>query len=153
MGYFVDGDGTITIKNTDKTKAYQAMIALNQRDDLKHGGSSGGQHGARNPRPRGLDHHPDKWFSWLKADYPSICPDFESVLEHLGFEVQGVDHDDSTTYRLYYSSKTGQEGLFLETISPWITGKIEWSGEDGNRWLQEFASGSVTTKKGRVVYD
>lgn len=154
MGYFVDGYGSITIKNTDKVKAHQAMTALNQRDDLKQGGSWGGEHDARNPRPAGMNYHPGKWFSWLQADYPSTCPDFLSVLEHLGFETVITEQDDtSTTYRLIYSSKTGQEDLFLNAISPYITGEIEWSGEDGNRWKQIFNKRGVTVKTGRVVYD
>lgn len=156
MGYFVDGYGSITINNTDKVKAHQAMTALNQRDDLKQGGSWGGEHDARNPRPEGYYYHPGKWFSWLDSDYPSKYRSFESVLEHLGFELVSlgaVDNGDTTTYKLYYSSKTGQQDLFLEAISPYITGEIEWSGEDGNRWKQLFNKRGVTVKTGRVVYD
>lgn len=154
MGYFVDGHGHITIRKADEVHAYKAMIDLNQRDDLKEGGSWGGEHDSRSPRPKGLNHHPGKWFSWLHADYPSVCPDFLSVLEHLGFEVGAkVEQNDSTTYPLYYSSKIGQEELFIEAISPWITGEIEWSGEDGNRWKHVFQDGTFAVKTGRVVYD
>lgn len=154
MGYFVQGSGQITIRKADEICAYKAMIDLNQRDDLKQGGSWGGEHDARNPRPKGLNYHPGKWFSWLHADYPSICPDFHSVLEQLGFEIKPeVEANEYTTYSLYYDSKTGQEDLFLDAISPWITGEIEWSGEEGNRWKQVFEGGKVSTKAGRVVYD
>lgn len=155
MGYFVQGSGQITIRKADEICAHKAMIDLNQRDDLKQGGSWGGEHDARNPRPEGMNYHPGKWFSWLHADYPSICHDFLSVLEMLGFEI-GPEIDEeggSTTYPLYYDGKIGQEDLFLAAISPWITGEIEWSGEDGNRWKQVFDGLGVTTKTGRVVYD
>ena len=153
MGYFISGDGSITIKKTDEPQAYKAMCDLNQRDDLKRGGSWGGEHDSRNPRPEGLNYHPGKWFSWLHPDYPSTCDSFLAVLEHVGFEIRAVNETgDSTTYGLYYSNKSGQEELFLDACAPYITGEVRWEGEDGERWRTIYADGTSVTQTGRTVY-
>lgn len=153
MGYYITVTGNITIKKSDEDKAYKAMCALNQQDELKRGGSWGGEHDARNPRPEGLDHHPGRWFSWLHPDYPSICDSFLAVLEHLGFEIRNVNEvGDSTTYELYYSSKSGQEELFLDACAPYITGETYWEGEDGERWRTIYVDGTSVTQTGRTVY-
>lgn len=153
MGYYVTGFGHITIKKDDEDKAYKAMCALNDNDEIKRGGSFGGASDARNARPEGLNYHPHKWFSWLDPDYPSKCYTFLSILEHLGFEIrEATPVNDSTTYRLYYESKVGQEELFLDACAPYLVGEVEWVGEDGDRWRNVFADSVMVTQIGRSVY-
>jgi hypothetical protein len=42
-----------------------------------------------------------------------------------------------------YDSKTGQEDLFLETISNEAFGEIRWVGEDGDQYSTVFAGSSI----------
>ena len=153
MGYYVTGFGQITIKRDDEHEAYKAMCALNDNDEIKRGGSFAGGTDSRSSRPEGLNYHPHKWFSWLDPNYPSMCFTFLSILDHLGFEIRrATPTNDSTTYRLYYESKVGQEKLFLEACAPYLIGEIEWEGEDGERWRNVFAGGEMITQTGKIVY-
>jgi hypothetical protein len=154
MGYFVTGYGTVTIKKADEPKAYKAICALNDNDDLKNGGSwGGGELTSDHPRPAGLNHHPARWFSWTKPNYPDLFATFTEVIEHLGFEITETSQTDETnTYELIYDSKRGQEDLFLEACAPYLTGQIEWTGEDGARWRNLFDGKTIINQSGRIVY-
>lgn len=157
MGYYVYGNGHLTIEHDKVDNAYIAMIKLNQNDGLKYGGSWGGRSDgitSDDPRPEGMSYHPAKWFSWMDADYPSKCKDMVEVLEALGFEVQVENTTNTeTTYSLTYDQKIGQEDLFLGAIAPFVkVGTIEWQGEDGAKWKLEFADGVITHKTGYTVY-
>lgn len=156
MGYFVTGNGKITLNEQDIQRAYEAMCELNDHDDLKNGGSwGGGGITSDDPRPEGLNHHPARWFSWCDANYPDTRESFDSVLEMLGFSfVTSTELGEGTiTYSLNYDNKMGQESLFLEAIAPFVVeGSIEWVGEDNAMWMDYYADGVLETLKGVVEY-
>jgi len=146
MGYYV----SITNQNFFVPKenfdaAYKAMCALNDRDDLKSGGSWGGNGiTSDSPRPEGMTYHPAKWFSWMPANYPAVCKDFLSILKEMGFE---YDLDDSGNLGLvHYDNKTGAEGHFFEAIAPFVQDGsfIEWRGEDGSEYRWLFTNGTCS---------
>lgn len=154
MGYYIHTtDSDFYVAKSKQRPAYVALCALNDRDDLKRGGSWGGDGvNADSPRPAGMDHHPAKWFSWMAADYPSKCNTLGEVLAELGFD---VDYDpDDNIVGLSYSSKIGQEALFLETMAPFVRdgSYINWQGEDGEHFRYEFSNGSMRQMEGRVVW-
>jgi len=157
MGYYVQGNGHINIRKENEKKAYEAMCALNRRDDLKSGGSwGGGSLSSDDPRPAGSDYHPAKWFSWLDPNYPAKCESVLDVLCELGFEViiSELFRDDQVNhYRLSYDNKTGQQDLFLEAIAPFVeNGMIDWTGEDHIFWRSIFENGTVKSMTGKVTY-
>ena len=140
MGYFVEGNGVITMPHDNEDKAYQALCDLNKKDHLKRGGSWGGELNSESPRPSGLDYHPARWFSWMDPNYPAKCKNWKQIMEMVGFEFSG-DHQTTmrdgrkaTVYYLNYDNKTGQEELFLNALSPFAEGSIDWRGEDGDMW-------------------
>lgn len=148
MGYFVQTtDNDITIKKENFAKCYEAMCALNSRDDLKSGGSYGGDGvDARSPRPEGLDYHPAKWFAWMPADYPHQYKTFQEIIEKgLGFDADY--NQDGDLCAIYYDNKTGAEDLFFQTIAKYVEKDsfIDWRGEDGAEWRWAFDGVTVRT--------
>lgn len=145
MGYFVNiTNQNFFVAKENFNAAYEAMCALNDRDDLKTGGSWGEGLNADSPRPEGMTYHPSKWFAWMSPDFPDHCKDFLSVLTQMGFE---YDLDSEGNLALvHYDNKTGAEGYFFEAIAPFIQDGsfIEWRGEDGGefRWL--FTNGTCS---------
>lgn len=126
MGYYVQiSESTAKIPKENLTEAYNAMCALNTtHDHAKRGGSwSGGKQSER-------------WFSWMDSNYPETCADAKAILEQLGFETYYNDNGDLVID--YYDNKTGQEDLFMESISKLATGYISWKGEDGSKWKTTF---------------
>ena len=53
----------------------------------------------------------------------------------------------------HYDNKTGQEGLFLHSIEDDVSGKIEWRGEDGERWTTMFFGDYVIDGEGTTIAD
>lgn len=153
MGYYVtltDADWGIPEEKWDA--AFQALVELNKRDDLKTGGRwSGGK-------------RVEKWFAWMDTDYPEkALAEYEEkklphplvwVFQELGFDWEtGLDDEE---FRLtYYDSKAGGEDHFLAAVAPFVRpgSYLEWRGEDGEMWRQEFDGEIYVTKEGRVVYD
>jgi len=146
MGYFVNiTNQNFFVPKENFDAAYKAMCALNDRDDLKSGGSWGGNGiTSDSPRPEGMTYHPAKWFSWMPANYPAVCKDFLSILKELGFE---YDLDDSGNLGLvHYDNKTGAEGHFFEAIAPFVQAGsfTEWRGEDGGEYRWLFTNGTCS---------
>lgn len=154
MGYYVRGHGSFSIDTNNIDKAYQAMCELNNQDDLKRGGRyGGGGVDQDSPRPDGLNYHPARWFSWMDANYPDTCADFDAILKQVGFDFSTSYNEDVVTYLMNYDNKTGQEDLFMEAIAPFvISGEFEWSGEDGHKWKWEYADGKMDTLVAHTVY-
>lgn len=154
MGYYVDvTDSGFLLRKEDFEKAYKAMCDLNQRDDLKSGGTWTSEGlSSKDPRPEGLDYHPAKWFSWMDANYPAKCPTFESILTELGFELFFNDNGDLT--RVYYSNKIGSEEHFFNVIAPYIAdgGYVDWVGEDNTSWRWVFRNGKMKMLNGVMTY-
>ena len=140
MGYYVtltQADWIIPAENLDA--AYEAMCALNERDDLKTGGTwEGGKQTM-------------KWFAWMDAKYPEKCKDAREILEQLGFEVSFVDEGLSINY---YDNKTGAEQHFLRAIAPMSRehSYMNWRGEDDTYWRYEIIEGSLIEYEGKVTY-
>ena len=139
MGYFVEIEGsTAVIPAANLERAYEKMCALNTTHDHKKTG--GNNHGGR-------------WFAWMDANYPDTCKDAQDVLEALGFYTH---YENGNLHIDGYDNKTGQEDLFLHSIADDVTGKIEWRGEDGERWTTLFygdyvIDGECTNIKGLLA--
>jgi len=123
MGYYVNGSGNVRIKKDDLGKAYEAMMALQERTDLMGGGAY-----APNTPPR-------KFFAWMPEDLRTI-PNAKDVFLSLGFEVQ--DEDDGGIIIFAYDSKIGDEKWFFAAAAPFMSGEFEWTGEDGEKWKWMF---------------
>jgi hypothetical protein len=154
MGYYTRITETnMFISKDDFEYCYEAMCKLNDRDDLKNGGSWGGGDGisADKPRPKGMTYHPAKWFSWLDANYPEKCKTMQDILFELGFEDIKLD-EDGNLIDLWYDNKTGDEALFLQIISPYVKAGsyVNWIGEDGTRY-QFFFNGKEMIMKAGVI--
>lgn len=144
MGYNVTGNGNIVIPKENLDEAYKVLCALNDRDDLKNGGSwGGGGIDASSPRPAGMNYHPAKWFSWMHANYPEVCPTTQSIFEQLDFWCHVNDAGDLVISG--YDNKTGAEDIFLAAVSHLMTkgSYMEWVGEDGAQWRNEFGGKEV----------
>ncbi len=143
MGYNVyiqAADFTIPAENLDA--AYKAMCDLNARDDLKTGGSwSGGQQTAR-------------WFAWMDENYPETCKDAVAIFDALGFDNTYLTEDGSLELG-EYDSKMGSEEHFLQAVAPFVKAGsyIEWRGEDGEAWKQEFDGKGMRSGSGTISYD
>lgn len=129
MGYYVHiQESTFELLAKDYDVAYEAMCALNQYDDIKRGGSF-------RKDPETGEEITNRWFSWMTPDYPESLNTAIEILHEVGFDLD--EHDTSLTIT-NYDNKTGQEDLFLEAICPWASGHIVWSGEDGDRWMDNY---------------
>lgn len=130
MGYYVSGEGNLTIKNANLPAAYAALMALqNAPDEVKHGGS----YSAKETR---------RWFSWMPEDLTTI-PTVQDVFRELGFEVE-VDGDTGDVVIGNYDSKIGDEETFFAAAAPFIeSGEYEWKGEDGEFWKWTFHDGKM----------
>lgn len=146
MGYYVTAiEGRVVIPKENISKAYDAMCALNDNDNLKRGGQWGGDLSKDDDRPAGLNYHPARWFAWMDANYPETCPDAVSVLRALGFDDAHITDSGDLSFS-DYDSKSGQEELFLEAVSPLCRegSYLVWKGEDDSMWRQDFGSKMLT---------
>jgi hypothetical protein len=156
MGYYVSGSGSFIIRHNKVVPAYEALCRLNNYDDLKRGGKY-----PESERPDGATFHPGKWFSWMDADYPSVCSNLWELLDHIGFYVTGypgcpatpLHEEPAEMYEIYveYDSKLGQEELFLEVLFHFVEiGRIEFVGEDQERWSVGAENGEVHRYIGEI---
>lgn len=140
MGYYVElVASNVLIPKYNVDKAYQAVQALQSRNDLKRGGSWGAG---------GVQI--ERWFSWMPADL-STLKTLADVLDALGFSVNESSKGD--LYIDNYDSKTGQEDLFFEALAPYITTAADdwepvmlWRGEDGAEYRWVFRNGRMVTE-------
>jgi hypothetical protein len=129
MGYYVSIDSsTFVLEAKHYDEAYKAMCALNLFDTIKRGGSF-------ITDPETSVKTEAKWFSWMSPNYPETLTTANQIFQELGFE---ISVSDLGTELSGYDSKTGQEDLFLEACCPWAYGNIEWRGEDGSRWMDNY---------------
>lgn len=138
MGYEVCIiNGSIEVPKENLDAAYAACVALNDNDDIKHGG--------RHPETewdKSKDRwNPNKWFSWMPYDWPDKLPSLLELFEALGFDC-GTD-DEGTLLIHGYSSKMGNEEDFLRVIAPYVKsgGYLDWAGEDYAFWRHKFNDG------------
>ena len=155
MGYYVDtAEREITIKKDQFDNCYKAMCKLNDNDDIKRGGgwnTSGVT--SDNPRPKELNYHPAKWFSWMPANYPETCKNMEDILYEIGFEGIAYDEEGNLT-DLCYSNKIGSEEHFFQAIAPFVKegSYITWSGEDNSMWQWYFNGKEMVTKSAHITW-
>jgi hypothetical protein len=139
MGYYVSGEGNLTIKNKNLPAAYAALMALQNAPDEKKGG---GSFSATETR---------RWFSWMPEDLTTI-PTVQDVFRELGFEVE-VDGDTGDVLIGNYDSKIGDEETFFIAAAPFIeSGEYEWKGEDGEFWKWTFHEGKMFHHTGTRAY-
>jgi hypothetical protein len=126
MGYWVSGRGTINWEIEDEDNILKALNDLNHQHDLKRGRRS----------PASGDPYEDYWFAWVDARYHEKGMTIEQILEMVGFELYELTTVDGwRRYRIEYSSKAGQEDLFLLTmVEEGADLDTEWEGEDGDGW-------------------
>lgn len=148
MGYFVTiTNSKFRVNKEHLDDAYKALCALNDRDDIKSGGTFGGDGPTyRDPRPEGMDHHPGKWFSWMPADYPKKYKSAAEILEGLGFALTA--DAEGNIIGIEYDSKIGNEDHFFEELAPFVEAGsfIEWRGEDGAEWRWFFDGKTAITQ-------
>lgn len=140
MGYYVTlEESTFTLPTDELDEAYRRMCNLNERDDLKNGGSySGGKMTA-------------KWFSWMPENYPETCENADSIFRELGFQ---TEQSAEGLKLVGYDSKTGQEELFLQAVCDLAAAdsRMYWIGEDGQRWMYEYGGERPVCYEATVNY-
>ena len=155
MGYFVDTtEQGMMIKKDQFDNCYKAMCKLNDNDDVKRGGGwNNSGVSSDSPRPKELNYHPAKWFSWMDANYPDTCKDMVEIFQALGFEEINFDKDGNLV-NLGYSSKTGQEELFFNAIAAFVEkgSYMNWRGEGDEHWQWVFDGNKMKVKNGIVTY-
>jgi len=142
MGYNVMLTGSDFKVEKDKLDAlFEALKELNKRDDLKTGGAySGGK-------------QIEIYFAWMSADYDKTSRDAAHIFEQLGFTVE-TDAEGNLTLEAY-DSKAGAEDDFLAAAAPFVTpgSYLEWEGEDGERWRQEFDGEGIRHRTGYTAWE
>lgn len=139
MGYYVNTEDINIIVPRDLLKpAYEAVLAMNEDDSLKRGGS----HGPGDSR--------EFWFSWMPKDL-STLGDLKETMLNLGFEDTDYNEDGNLVLGSY-NSKTGQEDLFLDRIAPFVQegSYAIWKGEDDTYYKWEFTDGKMLVIPGEV---
>jgi hypothetical protein len=145
MGYNVNLIGSNFIIPKDRLEdAFEAMKALNQRDDLKGGGAYGAL-------PDGTYGTIEKFFSWMPADYDKTLKSAREILEALGFTVEDFNGGLAITE---YDDKAGDENHFIEAIAPFVEdgSYLEWEGEDGAHWRILVREGRAVAQTGHIEY-
>jgi hypothetical protein len=154
MGYYVmTTESNVFIHKRRHTAAYKALCELNQHDELKTGGSYGGTGPTADaPRPAGMTYHPARWFSWMDANYPEKCKTLEEVLDMVGYSID-KDEDGNIT-ALHYDNKSGCQETFLGALAPYVKdgSYINWQGESGELYRNEFSGGRMLEREGAVAW-
>ena len=136
MGYYVTTEDINIIVPKDLLEpAYKAVLAMNEDDNLKRGGSHGSER--------------KFWFSWMPEDLSTLT-DLKEVLENLGFETYYTDAGNLALG--HYDNKTGQEDLFLDAIAPFVQegSYAIWKGEDNSFYKWEFNDGKMLVIPGEM---
>lgn len=153
MGYYTSTYSTnIFLDKKHFDAVYQKMCELNDFHDIKRGGSFGNN----NDKVEGDRYPRDKWFSWMDYNYPETCPDMNSILVQLGFDV--TYDKDGNLIDLGYYNKTGSEDYFMSCFSGFVNDGdyIEWKGEENEDFYRFFfENGKMLKQQGSmsVSYD
>jgi hypothetical protein len=126
MGYYV----SLHASDWEITESPELLAVLKEMPikyhAIKRGGSSNG----------------DSWFSWVGDEEFERATTCEEIINAFGFETseaQGVVSIDG------YQNKTGQEDVLLAVLAPFVKegSEMEWSGEEGERWLYLVKNGKL----------
>lgn len=152
MGYEVRiKESTFVIPAENLDEAYNRMCQLNflVPNAMKRGGSWGGV----NDRKTAPEFGPHKgcWFSWIEWNYHEECKNAEEILQQLGFFTS--TDEDGNLHIDNYDSKTGQEDLFLASISDLAKGYIIWIGEEDDLWGETYGGKFVVKKERNENYN
>lgn len=149
MGYYVTlKSSSVSVPKSKEQEALAALHALNEKDDLKTGGSYG---------PNGVQR---KWFAWMPENLKELTT-LKDFLECVGFEV--VYNSPQDQYNIIgYDSKTGAEKVFIWALTPFIRrtdvtdlapANMEWQGEDGSQWVWIFQDGKMIEEEGMIRWE
>lgn len=141
MGYYATATGSVIVPAENVDAAYEALVLLNTREDLKSGGSWGGIPAVKPADSTSVASSPDKWFSWMDWNYDEVETSAQSIIEKLGFEVEKLHNGGFEVYA--YDNKVGAEKHFMEALAPFVLAGSEmtWTGEDGEMWRWTFDDG------------
>jgi hypothetical protein len=124
VGYYV----SLHSSDWEITESPELLATLKEMPikyhSIKRGGSSGGE----------------SWFSWVN-DSEFEVDTAQEIVNAFGFETSG-----SGTFTIDgYNNKTGQEDLLLAVLAPFVKegSEMEWSGEEGERWLYLVKDGKL----------
>lgn len=150
MGYYVSSEGVITVPAENLDAAYQALVDLNKRDDLKRGGSSRAE---KKPASSSVANNPNVWFSWMPWNYDAFYSTAQGILEELGFDTE-ITEDGSLTF-FGYDNKTGAEDVFVEALAPYVSEDSEmiWTGEDAEKWRWTFKNGEMIVQEAVITWE
>ena len=127
MGYYID----LTAAEWEIPETAEVLQALKEMPikyhAIKRGGSSNGE----------------SWFSWMSDADIEGAENAQTIFRDLGFDTV-VSTDGGFTLE-GYSSKTGQEDLFLAVVAPFCKdgSYIEFRGEDGAEWQYSVRGGRM----------
>ena len=135
MGYYID----LVDAEWEITESPESLATIREMPTkyhaIKRGGSSNGE----------------KWFSWMNDTDIETAETVESVFQQLGFDTTTVEGGFTLDS---YSSKTGQEDLFLGVMAPFTKdgSYIEWRGEDGEQWRFSIREGRMYREESEIVW-
>ena len=135
MGYYVSSEGVITVPAENLDAAYQSLVDLNKRDDLKRGGSS-----RTEKKP---------------ASYDVVYSTTQEILEELGFDT-GITEDGSLKlFGFGYDNEIGAGDVFVEALAPYVSEDSEmiWTGEDAEKWRWTFKNGDMIVQKAVITWE
>ena len=100
---------------------------------------------------RGGDNHGKKWFSWMNNEDIENATSVQDVFNALGFETETLDGKFGI---LGYSSKRGQEELFLAELAPFTEegSYIIWVGEDTECWRYKVKDKKMVVSEATVTF-
>ena len=149
MGYYIEINGEFTIKSDQIEPAYQALIALDQRDDLKTSNSYGaGRH--------------IPVFRWVSEDWVQSCSNLWEVFDTFRFWLAGqpdsdyVRYDAETdTYKIgfEFADKAGDELVVLAALAPFVeSGEANYVGEDHYMMRLEYKDKQILTYEAQIEW-
>lgn len=155
MGYYVNGNGHITINAENYDAAFNELALLNANDELKTGGRYGGEPAEKPVDSTSVAKNPDKWFSWMEWNYDEIYTTVKEIFEQVGFEVTEDFDEDGNSVSItlaHYDNKMGAEKHFVKSIAPYVEdGSImEWRGEDDDMWRWVFEDGTMKNQEAQI---
>jgi hypothetical protein len=107
MGTYININGDFVIKKSNIPHAVQALKDLNQKHELKRGGTFKGE----------------KWYAWMDPDYDKKMDSIEEILGEsgLGFTIIKSDFDSQKVmYHVAYNDKWGQHEVFFIAMCPYL---------------------------------
>jgi len=143
MGYFARGTGSITIDSSKLDKLFLAVrMMLNETDMMRGGVWANGTLSNRS-------------YAWVDSNRLSdACSkkDLKQVFQCWGFFIDPTNKENE--YIIDFDNKLGDEEQFIKKIAPFVKrGEINWTGEDGEMWRNDFKEGQMRTQYAKITYE